>query len=95
MPDKTYYVENIESWKSEYGRGLLKNLPSIESIVNLITSYMDLENKPLIIIDDRCVCNYYLQLLKLINPEHEIYGVDIALDAVNYGNGKLGDDRIL
>jgi len=93
MPDKTYYVENRESWKSDYD-SLLKNLPGIGSIVNLINSYIDLENKALTIIDYGCAYGYYLQVLKLINPEHEVYGIDSALDAVNYAKDKLGEDRI-
>jgi 2-polyprenyl-3-methyl-5-hydroxy-6-metoxy-1,4-benzoquinol methylase len=93
MPDKKYYVENRESWKSEYG-SLLKNLPGIGSIVNLINSYIDLENKPLVIMEYGCAYGYYLQMLKFINPGHKVYGIDIALDAVNYAKDKLGEDRI-
>ncbi len=93
MPDKKYYVENRESWKSEYG-SLLKNLPGIGTIIGLINSYVDLENKPLVIIDYGCAYGYYLQVLKLINPEHEVYGTDIALDAVKFAKDKLGEDRI-
>lgn len=93
MLEKTFYVENRKSWKSEYG-SLLKNLASIGSITNLISSYIDLENKPLRIIDYGCAYGYYLQVLKLINPEHIVYGVEISLDAVNYARGNLGKDSI-
>ena len=93
MSAKTFYVENRESWRTEYG-SLLNNFSGIGSMLNLINSHIDLENKPLTIIDYGCAYGYYLQVLKFINSRHEVYGVDIALDAVKLASANLGKDRI-
>lgn len=91
--DKFIHVENRPSWRSEHGN-ILKHLSYMSSILRLINSHVDLENRPLKIIDYGCAYGYYLQVLKLINPEHEVYGVEIALDAVTYAREKIGKDKI-
>lgn len=93
MSDKTFYVDDEARLLSTYG-SMIKHLSHIGLILNLINSYINLEDNPLTIIDYGCAYGYYLQVLKLIQPEHQVYGVDIDFDAVNHARSKLGQDKI-
>jgi 2-polyprenyl-3-methyl-5-hydroxy-6-metoxy-1,4-benzoquinol methylase len=91
--EKTFYVEGKESWRREYGT-LLNNLPAIIENLNFIHSIIRLDSKPLRIIDYGCAYGYYLRVLKMINPNHELFGVDIAKEACEETARVVGSDHI-
>lgn len=93
MLQKTKYVEDRESWGHEYG-SILKQLNRIQCNLTLVNKIIKLDGKPLRILDIGCAYGYYLQMLKLLNPDHECYGVEVAEDAVNYSRKMLGYDNI-
>ncbi len=93
MLQKTKYVENRESWGQEYG-SILNQLNRIHCNLTLVNKIIKLDGKPLCILDIGCAYGYYLQMLKLLNPDHKCYGVEVAEDAVNYSRKRLGYNNI-
>jgi 2-polyprenyl-3-methyl-5-hydroxy-6-metoxy-1,4-benzoquinol methylase len=93
MSDERYNVEPSVSWVSVYG-GLLQHLQVIGRNLDLINHYKNLENDALTIVDYGCACGYFLQILRLVNPKHDVYGIDIDPDVVQHARNNLGQDRI-
>ena len=91
---KTYYIEGRESWKNEYGT-IIKHLPSITETLIFIQKYVKLDLEPLKFVDFGCAYGYYLSVLKIINPNHDLYGVDIAKEAVEATARIVGNDHAL
>lgn len=87
------YVNGRKSWRKEYG-SLLKNLPAIIENLKIINNYVRLNAEPLRIIDYGCAYGYYLSVLKMINPTHELFGVDLAKEAVEETAKVIGIDHV-
>jgi 2-polyprenyl-3-methyl-5-hydroxy-6-metoxy-1,4-benzoquinol methylase len=90
---KKYFVEDRETWKKEYGT-LFNHLPSIVLILRYIHKFIKLDEKPLRIVDYGCAYGYYLQVLKMINPKHDLFGVDTAKEAVEAATSVAGKDSV-
>lgn len=90
---KKYFVEDRETWKKEYGT-LFKNLSDIVLKLRYIHNFIELDKKPLRIVDYGCAYGYYLQVLKMINPKHDLFGVDIAKEAVEAATSVAGKGSI-
>jgi len=90
---KKHYVEDRETWRKEYGT-LFKNLPGIVLNLGYIHNFTKLNEKPLRIVDYGCAYGYYLHVLKMINPKHDLYGVDIAKEAVETAANVVGKGNI-
>jgi len=52
-----------------------------------------LDKEPLRIVDYGCAYGYYLSVLKIINPNHDLYGVDCAKEAVESTARIAGNDH--
>ena len=89
---KAYHIEGRKSWKNEYGT-IIKHLPSITETLIFIQKYVRLDLEPLRIVDYGCAYGYYLSVLKIINPNHDLYGVDIAKEAVEATARIVGNDH--
>lgn len=91
---KLYHIEDRKSWKSEYGT-IVKHLPSITETLGFVQKYTRLDKEPLRIVDYGCAFGYYLSVLKIINPNHDLYGVDCAKEAVESAARIVGIDHAL
>jgi len=89
---KVYHIENRKSWKNEYGI-IIKHLPSITETLAFVQKYKSLDKEPLRIVDYGCAYGYYLSILKIINPNHDLYGVDCAKEAVESTARIVGNDH--
>ncbi|MBU4360568.1 methyltransferase domain-containing protein [Patescibacteria group bacterium] len=89
MNKKTYYIEDRENWGDFYG-SLLFNLQNITTFLKYVNKYKNIENDQLNILDYGCAYGYYLQILKAINKFINIYGVDIAKEAVIKAQDRVG-----
>jgi 2-polyprenyl-3-methyl-5-hydroxy-6-metoxy-1,4-benzoquinol methylase len=90
---KKYFVEDRETWKKEYGT-LFNHLLDIVLILRYIHNFIELDEKPLRIVDYGCAYGYYLRVLKMINLKHDLFGVDIAKEAVEAATSVAGKGSI-
>lgn len=93
MTDKPYFIENRESWKNEYG-SIFDKFFLIKNNIKLIEKYGDLYKKPLKILDVGCAYGYYMQVLKILNSEHKVYGIEIAKDPYLYCKKVFGENYV-
>lgn len=94
MQERTYWVENREGWKDEYGT-VIRHLPLIARRIELINRFVRVDTgEPLTVIDYGCAYGYYLQVLRLINPKLVLYGVEIAEDAAKHAEAVVGEARV-
>jgi SAM-dependent methyltransferase len=75
------YVESRDSWQEEYG-DYQRREAEILLKFGLVEETTSLDAKPLSILDYGCAYGHYLQYLKEKNPNHKLYGIDIANHAV-------------
>ena len=90
---RKFFVEDRETWKKEYGT-LFNKLPGIVSSLRHIHNFIKLDEKPLRIVDYGCAYGYYLQVLKMINPQCSLFGVDMAKEAVEAATSVVGKGRV-
>jgi len=96
MSDKVkrnYYVAGREGWSKEYGT-LLTHLRVIGENFLFIQKFKSLDREPLKIVEYGCAMGFYLQVLKLLTPNHDLYGVDIAKEATEATAKVVGDDHV-
>lgn len=90
---KVKYIENDEKWLKGYG-SLLNRLPGVADDLMLFNHFINITQGKLRVIDYGCASGYYLATLKFINPELDLYGVEIAEEAVKIAEKYIGKDRI-
>jgi SAM-dependent methyltransferase len=90
---KVKYIENDENWLKGYG-SLLSRLVGIADDLMFFNHFINIEKGKLRIIDYGCACGYFLATLKFINPELDLYGVDIAEEAANIAEKYIGKGKI-
>lgn len=88
-----FYVEDDKEWRRKYGT-LLDKLPGIVDDLKIIHEYVRLDSQRLRIIDFGCAFGYHLQVLKMLNPYHELFGVDIAKEAVDKTAEIIGRNHV-
>ena len=91
---KNLYVENRPGWLKEYG-DYAKQLNEIIVKLKIIEKYFPLSDrsKRWRILDYGCAFGYYLRYLKELNPHHQLYGVDVAKDAIQETAKVIGEDH--
>ncbi len=94
MSERREFVENRESWESEYGN-FVGRLGVIGDHVTLMARYVPaLETEALRVLDIGCAYGHYLNFWRKLNPGLDVYGVEVARRAAEQAELYAGEGRV-
>jgi SAM-dependent methyltransferase len=81
MSQKKLQIEDRSDWTESYG-DFSAIYPNARNFINFLQEFKDIKQAKIRVLEYGCGPGFYLKLFKHDNPTAELYGVDIAKEAI-------------